>query len=107
MASDSGRRVDGAVPVDDFTPETIGRLAGRILDSRAEEDFVYREAELDDLWRIVETATWSARDGLLPAPEIAHLDELLTVVRRAHDLVGHGHPDADPVLAAAMLRAVS
>jgi hypothetical protein len=94
---------DGAVPIDDFTPETIDDLVERIRASQREEEFVYREAELDDLWRIVDTALFNAHRDLVPRREVEHLQSLLAVVRRAHDLVGHGHPEADPDQAAQLL----
>jgi hypothetical protein len=105
MTVDEQFGTDGAHPIDDFTTETLDRLAGRITSSRAEEEFVYREAELDDLWRIVETALTHAEQERLPAVELDHLRSLLRAVRRAHDLVGHGHPEADPEAAAHLLRA--
>ena len=104
MTVDEQFNPDQAHPIDDFTTETLDRLVGRITSSRAEEEFVYREAEMDDLWRIVETALTQAERDRLPATELDHLSGLLRDVRRAHDLVGHGHPEADPDAAAQLLR---
>jgi hypothetical protein len=98
--------VDEAAPVEDFTPETLGELGERIACSTTPEQLVYREAELDDLWRIVETAVTVARDERLPAAEIARLEHLARLVRDAHDLVGHGR-DAAPGRAVQLLMLAS
>jgi hypothetical protein len=86
--------IDGATPVEDFAPETLGALGERIARSVTQEQLVYREAELDDLWRLVETTLVQARDERLPAAEIGRLERLLGLVRDAHDLVGHGRAAA-------------
>lgn len=90
------------VPVDDFGNDTLLQLVERIEQSTRFQHYILREAELDDVWRHVETA--------LKAPGIAgradasahRLQDLLDAVMEAHDLIAAGEAAA----AAARLRKV-
>jgi hypothetical protein len=90
------------VPVDDFGNDTLLQLVERLEQSTRFQHYILREAELDDVWRRVETAVKSAEaEGRKGAP-LAQLRGLLAAVMEAHDLVAGGAADA----AAARLRSV-
>jgi hypothetical protein len=60
MAESDGE-IDGVWPIEDLTPDAVTALAMRIQGSWTSEQLVYREAELDDLWRQAETARGESR----------------------------------------------
>ena len=79
----------------------IGALIRRLENSHTLEHLIYREAELDEVWRLVEAALReAARKG-----GSGELREVLTALREAvekvHDLVGD---DDDAIAAAQELR---
>ena len=47
--------------VEDYSPETLTKLSDALERSTSREHFIYREAELDDLWRVLDTALNEAR----------------------------------------------
>jgi hypothetical protein len=71
--------------ISDFSPNTIRQLSERIALTSAPEHLLYREAELDDLWRQVVTALDDARDHDDDLVSVAYLTKLLQVVHDAHD----------------------
>jgi len=79
----------------------VGALIQRLENSHTLEHLIYREAELDEVWRFVEAALReAARQG-----GSGELGEVLTALREAvekvHDLVGD---DDDAIAAAQELR---
>lgn len=87
--------------IEDHSAGTILALSDIIERSSSREHLVYREAELDDLWRLVHTTLERARDDTRREREASALEALLAVVAEAHDLVGR---DEDPFAAARVLR---
>jgi hypothetical protein len=92
---------DDIYPVEDYSPETLAVLSDALERSTSREHLVYREAELDDLWRVLDTALGEARRDSRAGALAAQLEELRALTMRAHDLVGS---DERPREAAAVLR---
>jgi hypothetical protein len=82
--------LDELHPIEDLSKATILALSDRIARSTSEEQFIYRECEIDELWRLLGPAH-------APNDDVA----LRAVVMEVHDLVG---VDGDPKRAAARLR---
>jgi hypothetical protein len=89
------------VPVEDSSPETLRNLVAHLELSTAFEHFVYREAELDALWRLAEIPLTRGRHELAPEEEEV-LRVVLDAARGAHDMVGA----EQPLAAADRLRAL-
>ena len=85
----------------DFTDKSLLTLIRRIERSHTPEHMIYREAELDEVWRLVDGALrdFRARGGTKEVAAI--LERLRAIVMRAHDFVG---VNSDVVKAAAELR---
>jgi hypothetical protein len=79
------------VPVEDSSPETLRNLVAHLELSTAFEHFVYRESELDALWRLAEIPLTRGRHELAPGEE-AELRVILEAARGAHDMVGAERP---------------
>ena len=91
--------LDDVIAVENFSDLIIQVLADRLARSKTAEHCIYRESELDELWRLLDIAVRAGDpDGLR---DQASLIKLRDIVHRAHDLVGM---DSAPVAAAAMLR---
>ncbi|MEO9132524.1 MAG: hypothetical protein ABI240_15125 [Sphingomonas sp.] len=71
----------------------------RIQRSSSDEQFIYRESELDELWRLVDVALGGGDVDNSRDPE--QLRQMRDAIHRAHDLVGM---DGKPLEAAATLR---
>ena len=87
--------------VEDYSRTTLAELCDVLERSTTLEQFVYREAELDDLWRVVDTALSAARRDTRKRAEAESLERLLALVAQAHDFIGS---DEAPLPAAARLR---
>jgi hypothetical protein len=93
--------LDDIVPVENFSDLMVQVLCDRLARSRTAEHSIYRESELDELWRLLDIAAKVGDpDALRDAAELGRMRDL---VHRAHDLVGM---DNKPLEAAAMLRLV-
>jgi hypothetical protein len=79
--------LDDVMEAQDFDRATLGTVAERLRGSRTLEQFIYREAELDEVWRLLDTAVLHA--GSLE--ERMRLTQLREAVVEAHDLVGAEH----------------
>ena len=91
--------LDDVLPVENFSDLTIQMLSDRMHRSRSPEQFIYRESEMDELWRLLDIAVSAGDpDGLR---DEARLRQMREVVHRAHDLVGM---DGKPQEASAVLR---
>lgn len=88
----------------DREPTTLLALAERIEHSRDDMHLVYRETELDELWRWVDADIDMARAGRAAPDEMQRLLALKAEVMAIHDLVGI---DIDTKQAARRLRALS
>ena len=75
------------LPVHDFSPDTLLALIERIDSSSGFQHFIFREAELDDLWRQVERALVGAQSQGDEQKDVGRLQILLDCVMAAHDLV--------------------
>ncbi|MCY4623713.1 MAG: hypothetical protein OXC99_01705 [Chloroflexi bacterium] len=75
------------LPIHDFSPDTLLSLVERIESSSGFQHFIFREAELDDLWRQVEYALVNAQSSGPEHKDIDRLRVLLDCVVAAHDLV--------------------
>ena len=91
--------LDEILPVENFSDLTIQMLADRMQRSTTFEHFVYRESEMDELWRLLDIAVRSGDpDGLRDEEK---LRSMRSIVHKAHDLVGM---DGKPKEAAEVLR---
>lgn len=78
--------LDDIHDIDDWSQLTIWALIDRIQKSSTFEHCVYRETEIDELWRILDIASATAvREAL---PEAADLLGLKAIAMQAHDLIG-------------------
>ena len=93
--------LDDMCPIEDYSPETLAMLSDALDRSTSREHFIYREAELDDLWRLLDTALSEARRDSRAGERATQLEQLRALTMRAHDLVGS---DERPHEAAAVLR---
>jgi hypothetical protein len=95
--------LDDLMTVSDLSANILRTMASRIEASRTVEQIVYRETELDEVWRIADLAVARARArageryDAAPSP----IAEVAALVHSAHDLIGD---DEDIVAAAAELR---
>ena len=90
--------VDSTVDLVDYRADTLLRTAQRIGASKTTEQMIYREAELDEVWRLIDMDRAQAPAD---SPRHGELGRLLELVRRAHDLVGQ---DEDASAAAALVQ---
>lgn len=90
--------------VADRTPATLLALAERIEHSRDDMQLVYRETELDELWRWVDADIDLARTNFAAAEAMHSLLLLKDEVMAIHDLVG---VELDTHEAARRLRALA
>ena len=82
------------LPIHDFSPDTLLSLVERIESSSGFQHFIFREAELDDLWRQVEHAPGPRAVPAGPEhKDIDRLRVLLECVVAAHDLVSVSKKD--------------
>jgi len=89
--------LDDIVAVENFSDLTIQALSDRLHRSSTNEHCIYREAELDELWRLLDIVV-NAGDG---TQDVERLCRMRSAVHRAHDLVGM---DGKPQEAASALR---
>jgi hypothetical protein len=91
--------LDSIFLVDNLSDLTLQTLVDRIARSTTDEQFIYRETELDELWRLADMAVRTATtDG---HRNQAQLEAMRAAIHRAHDLVGM---DGKPIEAAEALR---
>lgn len=78
--------LDDIHDIDDWSQITVWALIDRIRKSSSFEHAIYRETELDELWRNLDIAAATAvREGLPEAPRLLHLK---AITMQAHDLIG-------------------
>lgn len=99
--SSLSRSIDTMVEITDTLPDTLSAAATRIAASTAQEHFVYRESELDELWRLADMDYSKARRTSPRAPETKRLQDLADLIHRAHDVLGQ---DGNTAKAAEILR---
>ena len=93
--------VDQPNYVEDFSEVSLNRIIKRLELSRTVEQLIYREAELDEVWRLVDGALRDVRCRNTAAEIAGVLEQFLQAVGKAHDYVGD---DDDPAAAASELR---
>lgn len=80
---------DDLVSIDDYSAATLHSLIARIAVSNEVEHMIYRESELDEVWRLLDADVARAdRDGLDDA-QVLRLLTLRELVIQAHDLIGN------------------
>lgn len=92
--------LDDAIAVENFSDLTIQTLADRLQRTKTAEQCIYRESELDELWRLLDIAVRSSALAEI-GHDPARLALMRDIVHRAHDLVGM---DDRPQEAATVLR---
>jgi hypothetical protein len=70
-----------------WQPDTVELLIHLLRRSSTPEQFIYREAELDEYWRFLDDEIRTAPRG----ERAAVLEQLKASVMRAHDLAAEGH----------------
>ena len=96
-------QVSEANEIEGFDAPSLTALIARLERSHTLEHLVYREAELDEIWRMLDGALRDARrKGGEGGEAAALLESLKTMIFKVHDLVG---VDEDPQAAAVELRA--
>ncbi|MFA5596715.1 MAG: hypothetical protein WCY47_08110 [Pusillimonas sp.] len=94
-------RADVLHDVFDCRPETLLALADRVDQSVEDIQLVYREAEMDELWRAVSINVMELQHTRAAPEKLAFWLEIKDEVMRIHDIVGI---DLDNTLAALALR---
>ena len=94
-------QIDQANPVEGLDPASLEAILLRTERSTSLEHMIYREAELDEVWRLLDEALREARHNGIRGEPIELLTALKDVIFKAHDLVG---VDSNPRGAAAELR---
>ncbi len=97
----AGGQIDQANSVEGLDPASLEAILLRTERSTSFEHLIYREAELDEVWRLLDEALREARHNGVQGEPIELLTSLKAVILKAHDLVG---VDSDPRAAAAELR---
>jgi hypothetical protein len=97
-------RADELHDILDCSAPTLQALAARIEASDTEMRLVYRETELDELWRWAEVALAQVQPDGDSAQRRTHWTELRAEIMRIHDLVGI---ETDRASAARGLRALA
>jgi hypothetical protein len=88
--------------VSDLSADVLRLMASRIEASRTVEQIIYRETELDEIWRLADLAVAGARGRAgQDAPAILQLARIATLVHAAHDAIGQSE---DAAAAARALR---
>lgn len=78
--------------IEDFSNDTLIQLADRLEQSKTFHELLVREAELDEIYRRVETAMIEARDRGEDKGFQAGLERIYQLVWQAHDLAAEGEP---------------
>ena len=97
----SGIDPEALCEIEDFSTATLQAQIERLLASGTAEHLIYRECELDEIWRLLDLEVASLSATSTANPDLPRLQAWRTSVMRAHDLVG---VEGDPVRAAACLR---
>jgi hypothetical protein len=92
---------DEVYEIEDYSAQTLQAQIERLLVGNTPEQLIYRECELDEIWRLLDLDITSLRATGGSADELARLQRLRDIVMQAHDLVG---VDGKPAAAAERLR---
>lgn len=94
---------DWMQPITGALPEEVHGIVRRLLRSCSREHLLYREAELDDLWRHAQMEARRRATGRQGEPE-EYFARMERLVFEAHDLTAAGLTDE---AAAVLVRAVA
>jgi hypothetical protein len=86
----SDQEVDRITWVDDLSVKTLLGLMERLRQTTHGEQFLFREAELDDTYRQADAELQLARRAGADPELLRHLECIREMVFRAHDYVGEG-----------------
>lgn len=103
-ATSSDVRADELHDILDCRPNTLRALADRIHASFDDMALIYRETEIDEVWRWVDVGLIQAEYIRAPTAEITHWRAFKAEVMRIHDLIGI---DVDSQAAVASLKALA
>lgn len=82
--------VDDIYVIEDYSPQTLRALAARVEKSTAFEQLIYRESELDEVWRLIDGDLAIAASAGAQSPQVQRLAALRELIVDAHDLIGNG-----------------
>ena len=85
--------VDRVVWMDDLSVRTLIKLVERLESTVEMEQFIFREAEMDDAYRQADMEVRRAVREQLAPDVIAGFERVRSLVFSAHDLVGLGQVD--------------
>lgn len=81
--------VDDIYIIEDYSPHTLAQLIERVEKSNAFEHMIYRESELDEVWRLLDgDIAMAARSGANSA-QVQRLTALRALIIEAHDFIGN------------------
>lgn len=87
--------------INDLAIATLQMLCIRIETSTSIEQLIYRESELDEVWRLADGALADANRNCAGALEVGRIESLRALAMQVHDLLGVAE---DAPAAAACLR---
>ena len=104
LAGGVDARADELHDILDCGPATLRALALRIEASAGDMELIYRETEIDEVWRWVDVGLGQAQHVRAAPAVIEHWRRLKAEVMRIHDLIGI---DLDRDTAVQALRALA
>jgi hypothetical protein len=93
--------IDSAHVIPDISRPVMLQLIERVKKSRTDEQLIYREAEVDEVWFLLDAAIAEMQWAGGKSAEIAQLEAFKAAIMEIHDLIA---VDRNVALAAARLR---
>ncbi|CAB3795567.1 hypothetical protein [Paraburkholderia fynbosensis] len=87
--------VDDVHTIEDYSPQTLRELIGRVEKSRTFEQMIYRESELDEVWRLLDSDILTTERKGSNVPELENLVALRKMIVEAHDFIGNDSNTVD------------
>ncbi|WP_028228535.1 hypothetical protein [Paraburkholderia ferrariae] len=84
--------VDDLHSIEDYSSETLRELIRRVERSHKLEQMIYRESELDEVWRLLDSDIVAASHNSAAAQDLVTLRKLII---EAHDLIGNDSNTVD------------
>lgn len=84
--------VDDLHSIEDYSSETLRELIKRVERSHTLEQMIYRESELDEVWRLLDSDIVAASHNSAAAQDLVTLRKLII---EAHDLIGNDSNTVD------------
>lgn len=81
--------VDDIHLIADCSRATLRELIGRVEQSRSFEQMVYRESELDEIWRLLDNDIAAAARQRSNERAVRRLAALRALIVEAHDFIGN------------------